>query len=85
MTENQTIHEKIAGLEKQYTELKLNLDIKQKELHKCEHDLLECLQELMPLQNTYLKNIINTLQKQNQQPSQTQQKSQQSSSQEDQS
>ena len=47
MDNMQKAHEKISELEKKYTELKSILDVKQKEFYQSEHDLLECLQELM--------------------------------------
>jgi len=58
-----TTQEKIKACEDKYKELILALDSSKKQVHCCESDLIECMQNLMPLQNMYLTNIIVELQK----------------------
>lgn len=58
------LQEKIKDLELQYKELTSNLEVSKDALRVCEHNLLECLLKLMPLQNSYLGGIIASLQNQ---------------------
>ena len=54
--------EKISKLETRYTELKAEVDEAKNALRSKEAELLELLQELMPLQNAFLGTVINGLQ-----------------------
>ena len=54
--------EKISALERRYTELRTDVDKDKKSLRSKESELLELLQELMPLQNAFLGSVINNLQ-----------------------
>lgn len=58
------IPRKITDLEQQYKEIDANLTETRKKVQTYETSLLTCLQQLMPLQNAYLSNVINSLQKQ---------------------
>ena len=58
------ISQKISDLESQYKEIDARIIESRKKLQEQESAMLVCLQKLMPLQNSYLTSIINTLQKQ---------------------
>lgn len=57
----ETVISKIKELETQYKELGYNLQKSRSKVIEDERALLECIQSLMPLQNTYLNSIIQNL------------------------
>ena len=59
-----TIQTHLKGLETEYKELASNLQVSLAKVASDEKALLQCTQKLMPLQNTYLSNIIKALQAQ---------------------
>jgi hypothetical protein len=65
MADLQDLKKKVADLEEKYQEKVSNLQNANATVVKKERELLLCLQELTPLQNSYLTNIIKTLQSQN--------------------
>lgn len=60
----ETSQEKIKKLEEQYTNLNAALKDAVKLVHSNEHNIVGCLQTLMPLQNSYLTGVITNLQNQ---------------------
>ena len=58
------LKKQLIEYEKMYKELNIKLHKSQSHVIENERELLACLQKLMPLQNTYLKNIIADLQDQ---------------------
>jgi hypothetical protein len=63
ITEND-LKERIVAMETQYKEITSKLQTSQKVLFENEHEMLVCLQNLMPLQNAFFRSIIENLQKQ---------------------
>lgn len=59
----QELQEKIKEQEAQYSELTERLTKSKEAVIADERALLACLQQLMPMQNTYLTNVINAMQK----------------------
>ena len=59
----QELQEKIKDQEAQYSELTERLTKSKEAVIADERALLACLQQLMPMQNTYLTNVINAMQK----------------------
>lgn len=59
----QELQEKIKDQEAQYSELTERLTKSKESVIADERALLACLQQLMPMQNTYLTNVINAMQK----------------------
>jgi flagellar biosynthesis chaperone FliJ len=58
------LQQKIQDLEQHFKELETSLNESKKKVVSNESALLACLQQLMPLQNMYLTNIVQNLQKQ---------------------
>jgi len=58
------LQQKIQDLEQHFKELETSLNESKKKVVSNESALLTCLQQLMPLQNMYLTNIVQNLQKQ---------------------
>ena len=61
---SRTIENDITKLEEEYKTLTLSLQNSKEKVSDDERALLTCLQKLMPLQNMYLGNIIQSLQAQ---------------------
>jgi archaellum component FlaC len=58
-----TLQEQIKELEESYKKLNNDLFISREKIITDERAVLACLQQLMPIQNTFLGNIIQSLQK----------------------
>ena len=65
LTDIKTVEKNITTLEEEYKTLTLSLQNSKEKVIDDERALLICLQKLMPLQNMYLGNIIQTLQSAN--------------------
>jgi hypothetical protein len=65
MSDLQELQKNVSELEKKYQEKVTDLQTANTIVVKEEHALLLCLQELTPLQNSYLTNVIKILQSQN--------------------
>ena len=65
VTDLQEVQKKVGELEELYQEKVTNLHNANNTVVKEEHELLLCLRELMPLQNSYLTSVIKILQAQN--------------------
>jgi hypothetical protein len=59
----QELQDKIKDQEAQYNELTERLTKSKEVVIADERALLACLQQLMPMQNTYLTTVINAMQK----------------------
>jgi hypothetical protein len=63
-TDSSTVQKQIEELEKQYKDCVDELNINNSKVSVSEKKLLNCLQQLMPLQNAYLTSLIRLLQTQ---------------------